>query len=445
MKDTIKKTLIDYEVVQSKIKEYNLANVGRASIREILTLINAVEKETGEEFIRMEMGVPGLSACPIGIEAQLNALRKGAASKYPHIEGVPEFKQEVSRFIRLFLDADVPSRCCFPSTGSTNGSFISFLTISRLSPEKDTVLFLDPGFPVHRQQLRVLGIKTESIDVYNYRGAKLGDKVAEVLSSGNISSLLYSTPNNPSWICFTGEELKMIGSQCNKHDVVAIEDLAYFDMDFRRDYGTPGEPPYQPTVANYADKFILLISSSKIFSYAGERIGAIAVSEKLFDSSSENLVKSYSSSNFGHALVYGAAYAVSAGVNHSSQFALAAMLRAVNDGDYRFLDEIRVYGEKAKIMKKIFTDNGFRIVYDNDNGEPIADGFYFTVSYPGFTGEELVAELLFYGISAISLSNTGSTRREGIRACVSLVRVDQFPELERRLRMFHDNHVNLRE
>jgi hypothetical protein len=47
-----------------------------------------------------------------------------------------------------------------------------------------------------------------------------------------------------------------------------------------------------------------------------------------------------------------------------------------------------------------------------DDNVPIADGFYFTVHYPGFTGEELIEELLYYGISAISLSNTGSLRKE---------------------------------
>ncbi|HTX88946.1 MAG TPA: hypothetical protein VMC08_08160, partial [Bacteroidales bacterium] len=65
---------------------------------------------------------------------------------------------------------------------------------------------------------------------------------------------------------------------------------------------------------------------------------------------------------------------------------------------------------------------------------------YFTFSYPGFTGEELLEELIYYGISAIALSITGSDRLEGIRACVSLVQRSQFPELEKRLRKFQEQH-----
>jgi hypothetical protein len=62
------------------------------------------------------------------------------------------------------------------------------------------------------------------------------------------------------------------------------------------------------------------------------------------------------------------------------------------------------------------------------------------VAYPGFTGEELLQELIFYGISAIALSITGSERVEGIRACVSLVKREQFPALESRLKKFSENH-----
>ncbi len=91
-------------------------------------------------------------------------------------------------------------------------------------------------------------------------------------------------------------------------------------------------------------------------------------------------------------------------------------------------------------MKKMFTDNGFRIVYDKDLDEPIADGFYFTFAYPGFSGVELLGELAYYGISAISLAITGSQRTEGIRACVSLVQRSQFPDLEARLKRFREDH-----
>src|ERR1051326_3957932 len=125
-------TSINPELIKAKIAESKLPNVGKASIREILALINSIEKVSGVKFIRMEMGVPGLPASPLGLETEVKALKKGVASKYPSIEGIPEFKNELSRFIKLFLDVDVPSKCCIPCTGSTGGSFISFLIVNKL-------------------------------------------------------------------------------------------------------------------------------------------------------------------------------------------------------------------------------------------------------------------------------------------------------------------------
>ncbi|HRN26682.1 MAG TPA: pyridoxal phosphate-dependent aminotransferase [Ignavibacteriaceae bacterium] len=437
----IKNTPIDYQIVTQKIKDSRLESPGKASIREVKKLIDEIEKATGEKFVRMEMGVPGLPPTKVGIDAEIEALKSGVAAIYPDIYGIPQLKSETSKFVKLFMDVDVSPESCIPTCGSMMGSFAAFMTLNRCNPDKDTTLLIDPGFPVHRQQLKVLNQKMEAFDVYNYRGDKLRDKLESMMSKGNISCMLYSNPNNPSWICFTERELKIIGDMCNKYDVIAIEDLAYFAMDFRRDMSKPGVPPYQPTVAKYTNNYILTISSSKAFSYAGQRIGMMIISDELYERNYPNLKKYYTKEQFGHSMIYGSIYALSAGISHSAQYALAAIFKAANEGKLNFVDVVKEYGAKAKIMKNLFTDNGFNIVYDKDEDEPIADGFYFTFSYPGYSGEELLNELLYYGISAISLAITGSERLEGIRACVSLVKRDQFNDLEFRLKRFNQDHL----
>jgi aspartate/methionine/tyrosine aminotransferase len=436
----MKNTPIDYNTVKQKIEESGLPSAGKASIREIKKLVDNIEEATGEKFVRMEMGIPGLPAPKIATEAEKKALDSGIASIYPDIHGIPPLKEEISKFVKNFLDIDVHKESCIPTVGSMQAGFASFMTVNRMHKEKNTTLFIDPGFPVHKQQHHVLGINYETFDVYNYRGDKLKAKLEEYLSKGNISCILYSNPNNPSWICFTEKELQIIGELANKYNVVILEDLAYFAMDFRQDLSKPGKSPFQPTVAKYTDNYILFISSSKAFSYAGQRIGMMVISDKLFATKAPDLTRYYNSDIFGRAMIFGTLYSLSSGTSHSAQYGLAAMLKAVNSGEFNFVEFVKEYGEKAKIMKKMFLDNGFRIVYDKDEDKPIADGFYFTYSYPGYTGEELLEEMLYYGISAISLAITGSERNEGIRACVSLISRDQFPDLEQRLKKFNEDH-----
>ena len=433
---------IPAELINDIISKNGLPEPGTASIREIVFLANQIEKATGIKFIRMEMGVPGLPTPSIGIDAEIEALRSGVTSIYPDIRGIPLLKEEASRFIKLLLNLDIKPEGCIPTVGSMMGGMVSFLVANRNDRTKEGTLFIDPGFPVQKQQVKMLGHNYQTFDIYNYRGKKLRSELESFLEKGKISSLLYSNPNNPSWICLTEEELSIIGELAGKYDVIVIEDLAYLGMDFRKDYCTPGKPPFQPTVGHYNDEYILLISSSKIFSYAGQRIGLMAISDHLFTRQYPDLLRYYSSDKFGYSVIFGALYGLSAGVSHSAQHGLTALLKAVNDGTYRYRDDVKEYGEKAAIMKKIFTGNEFKIVYDRDLDEPLADGFYFTISYPGMTGGELLKELLLYGISAISLIISGSERSEGLRACVSLIPRDQFGDLEMRLKKFNEDHVN---
>ncbi|TFH36560.1 MAG: pyridoxal phosphate-dependent aminotransferase [Bacteroidia bacterium] len=436
----MRRSPVDSNIVKKKIEESGLASLGKASIREIVKLVTQIEAESGVKFIRMDIGVPGLKAPSIGIEAEKKALDSGLASLYPNIEGLRELKSETSRFVKLFLDIDVNPKGCVPTVGSMMGGMASFLVVNRNDASKEGTLFIDPGFPVQKQQVKILGHGYRSFDVYDFRGPKLRDKLESYLQSGKVSSILYSNPNNPSWICLTEEELQIIGELADKYDVVVIEDLAYFGMDFRKDYSKAGVPPFQPTVAKYCKDYILLISSSKAFSYAGQRIGMMVMSDHLFDRRYPDLLRYYTSDMFGHSMIFGALYALSAGVPQSTQAALTAMLKAVNKGEYNYREDVIEYGRKAAIIKKMFLDNGFKIVYDTDINQPIADGFFFTISYPGMDSDELLKELLCYGISAISLIITGSSHSEGLRVCISVITREMFPELERRLIQFNEDH-----
>lgn len=431
-------TPVSKEIVKKYLEQLRITDPGKASIREIVALVNFIEAESKTRFIRMEMGVPGLPPAQVGVEAEIKALQAGVASVYPMMDGIKPLKEEASRFIKLFMNVDVAPVSCIPTSGAMQGTFAAFLVAGNVDKQKDTTLFLDPGFPVQKQQMTVMGHKYQLFDVFDFRGEKLREKLESYLSQGNINAMVYSNPNNPSWICLTEEELQIIGELATKYDVIVMEDLAYFGMDFRKDLYTPGKPPYQPTVAKYTENYVLFISGSKIFSYAGQRGAVMAISNALWDRQYDNLEKRFGSRPFGFTIVMQVLYALSSGVTHSTQHALAAMFKAASDGNFNFIEDVKEYGRKAKIMKDLFLANGFHVVYEKDGDEPIADGFYFTIGYKNMTGGELLENLLYYGISAIALKNTGS-EKEGLRACVSHVKRDQFDDLEQRLKLFNEN------
>ena len=435
----MKPTPIKKEIVDGLIAQLGIQDFAKATIREVKQVAAKAEEQSGVEFIKMEMGIPGLPAARIGVEAQIKALQDGIASQYPDIQGNPELKKQASRFVKAFVGIDIHERGCVPVVGSMQGAFASFLTCSQTDPKKDTVLFIDPGFPVQKMQLQILGVKYETFDVYDYRGDKLRPKIESYLAKGNICAVIYSNPNNPSWICLTEEELRTIGELATQYDTVVIEDLAYFGMDFRQDISTPFEPPYQPTVARYTDQYMLLISGSKAFSYAGERIGVVCISDQLFNRHYPALAQRYEGLPFGPVFSTRMLYALSSGTSHSAQHALAELFRAACDGEYNFRNDVHVYGERARRMKEIFLRYGFHIVYDKDLEQSVADGFYFTIGYPGMTSGKLAHELMYYGVSAICLTTTGS-HQQGLRVCTSFIRDHQYAQLEERMKIFAENN-----
>ena len=432
-------TPIKKEIVDTLIAQLGIQDFAKATIREVKQVAAMAEQQSGVEYIKMEMGIPGLPAAKVGVEAQIKALQNGIASQYPDIQGYPELKRQASRFVKAFIGIDIAPEGCVPVVGSMQGAFASFLTCSQADKKKDTVLFIDPGFPVQKMQLQVQGVSYETFDVYDYRGERLGPKLESYLEKGNICAIIYSNPNNPSWVCLTEDELRTIGTLATKYDTIIIEDLAYFAMDFRQDLSTPFQPPYQPTVGRYTDNYLLLISGSKAFSYAGERIGVVCISDKLFHRHYPDLAARYEGLPFGLVFSTRMLYALSSGTSHSAQYAMAELFRAACDGEYNFRDDIKVYGERAHKLKEIFLRHGFYVVYDKDLDQPIADGFYFTIGYPGMTSGELARELMYYGVSAICLITTGS-HQEGLRVCTSFIRDHQYEQLDERMAIFAQNN-----
>ena len=234
--------------------------------------------------------------------------------------------------------------------------------------------------------------------------------------------------------------MQIIGELATKYDAVVMEDLAYFCMDYRKDLSHPYQPPYVPTVARYTDNYILMLSSSKIFSYAGQRMALICISDALFDRHYPALAERYHDSGvFGPTLIASILYMITSGCTATTQYGYAAMLRLSCEGKINFVEDTREYERRAAKMKKIFTDNGFHVVYDHDVTQKVGDGFFFTIGYKNLTGGELLKELLYYGVSCISLSTTGSLQN-GVRGCTSRMRDELYPVMEERMKEFNRDH-----
>ena len=112
----MKQTPIDRDLIDKLIQEMGIIDFSHATIREIKAVAAKAELASGVEFIKMEMGVPGLPPSAVGVEAEIDALRHGVASLYPDINGEETLKYEASRFVRAFVGVDISPESCVPVT-----------------------------------------------------------------------------------------------------------------------------------------------------------------------------------------------------------------------------------------------------------------------------------------------------------------------------------------
>ena len=113
----MKPTPIKKEIIDSLIAKMGIQDFAKATIREVKQVAAMAEKESGVEYIKMEMGIPGLPAAKVGVDAQVKALQDGIAHSYPDIQGQPALKQAASDFVKAFIDIDIKPEGCVPVSG----------------------------------------------------------------------------------------------------------------------------------------------------------------------------------------------------------------------------------------------------------------------------------------------------------------------------------------
>src|ERR1043166_6801284 len=258
--------------------------------------------------------ISGLLPPPLALETEVKATRSPEIiSNYTPINGLPVLKVAAERFLKTFLNVEIPESCIIPTVGSMQAALLTQTVVVHLKENKRKILFVDPCFSVHRAQAKFLGVEEVSVDLYD-RKNWLSTVEAE-FKKGEIGGILYSTPNNPTWMILTEMELVALADLCLRYDVIPIEDAAYLGMDARKDYSKPNVPPFVPTILKYTGRAILLLTASKMFSLAGHRIGLAAITPALAEKTYRSLEKRFGYERFIDALVMCGVYGTTSGAS----------------------------------------------------------------------------------------------------------------------------------
>ena len=239
------------------------------------------------------------------------------------------------------------------------------ITLRALCEEGDEFLTFAPFFPEYRVFTESVGGRFDAVacDPVSFQ-PDIGELRRKI--SPQTKGILMNSPNNPSGAVITAETLTKIADVLREksaeygHTIVLIADEPYRELV----YDT--EVPYP---MNYYDDTIVCYSYSKSLSLPGERIGYIAVSDRLTDERD--------------------VYFAICGAGRSLGYVCApSLMQRVVAKCQGLTSDVSVYRKNRDILSEALTKYGFRVVRPDG-------AFYLFVEAAGTkesAGEATVAE-----------------------------------------------------
>ena len=188
------------------------------------------QRARGVDVISFGIGDPDLPTPPHIIESLQRAAEDVSNHRYPESEGLPAFREAVSRWYErrhgVTLD---PATEVVSLIGSKEG--IGHLPLCLIDPG-DVALVTDPGYPVYEIGTMFAGGETVKLPLREEDGwlPRLDEVPADVARRARVLWLNY--PNNPTGatadLAFFGRAIEW----ARAHDVVIAHDLAYSEVSY---------------------------------------------------------------------------------------------------------------------------------------------------------------------------------------------------------------------
>ena len=252
----------------------------RSSIRELFEYGKKRKAEIGEQNVYdFSLGNPSVPV-PEEVTKALTELVKNtdpvALHGYTSAPGDYNVRKTLADYTNskhgTHLTAD-----CFYMTCGTSASLTA--TLNALLNAGDEVLTLVPCFPEYKVFCEHAGGKFVMVDTREEDFQIDFDKLKAALTE-NTKAVLINSPNNPSGVVYSEQSIIKLAKILNDFSekrgspVYLISDEPYRELV----YDNSIKVPY---VMNYYDRSIVCYSYSKSLSLPGERIGYIAVNNKM--------------------------------------------------------------------------------------------------------------------------------------------------------------------
>ncbi|WP_054851928.1 pyridoxal phosphate-dependent aminotransferase [Olleya sp. ITB9] len=227
--------------------------------------VNAL-KAAGKPIVNLGIGSPDLKPSSQVIDALTKALVEDNAHKYQSYQGLPEFRETISKFYDTHYNVQVnPDSEVLPLMGSKEG--IMHVSMAFLN-EGDGVLIPNPGYPTYAAVTKLVQAKAipYNLDATNNWLPDLAQIETQDLTKVKLMWISY--PHMPTGAKANFEDLKQLVVFAKKHNILLVNDNPY-------SFILNQEPLSLLSVPGAKEVSLEFNSLSKTFNIAGWRVGMV--------------------------------------------------------------------------------------------------------------------------------------------------------------------------
>lgn len=259
---------------------YELGSKG-SSIRRVAGEAQKRKAEIGEENVfDFSLGNPSIPAPEIVKKTLIELIENEHETihGYTANKGDAEVRKAIADYINKTENTNLTAENIYMTVGACASLSIA---IKAIAQEGDEIITFAPFFPEYR--VFVEGCKAKLVVVKpNMKDFQIDFDEFEKSINEKTKAVMINSPNNPSGVVYTEETIKKLSDLLNKkskeygHVIYLIADEPYKEIVY--------DDLKVPCCLNYYDNTFVCYSYSKSLSLPGERIGYIAVSNKMEES-----------------------------------------------------------------------------------------------------------------------------------------------------------------
>lgn len=224
------------------------------------------------DILKLTLGEPDFATPDFIKQAAVESLARNRTHYAPNA-GTPGLRQAISDYLARRRDLHYPAEDIVVTEGASEA--ISSALTALLHPGA-ALLYATPGFGLYRSMAALTGAEAIEIDTTDTDFVLTPDALERALRSveGRDAVLVINSPNNPTGVTLTADQLRALAEVVERHDVTVLSDEVYAEISY--------ETRPAPSIALFApDRTIVVDSTSKNYAMTGWRLGFFAAPHAL--------------------------------------------------------------------------------------------------------------------------------------------------------------------